>query len=98
MKEYIFKQYLDNVLEHMEISKKDFFENKSSREVTARRILYYMCSKRGIGDYDIESYITRQGYKISRTAIAKGRKIANETLEKDSDYKYIVKKLQDIEL
>ena len=48
--------------------------------------------------YDIESYISRQGYKISRTAIAKGRKIANETLEKDSDYKYIVKKLQDIEL
>ena len=31
MKEYIFKQYLDNILKHMDISIEDFFE-KSKKE------------------------------------------------------------------
>ena len=99
MKEYIFKQYLDNILKHMDISIEDFFEkSKKNTSVIPRQILYYICYEKGMGVYDIESYIDKLGYKVTHTTILYGIKKAEEILENDTDYKYIVKKLEKIEL
>ena len=51
-----------------------------------------------MGVYDIESYIDKLGYKVTHTTILYGIKKAEEILENDTDYKYIVKKLEKIEL
>jgi chromosomal replication initiation ATPase DnaA len=97
MKEYIFKQYLDNILEHMDISLEDFFENNMMSVVNARQILYYMCNERGMGAYDIQNYLSRQGYNVSHSTILHGIKKAKEIIDNDKDYKYIVNKLKEIE-
>ena len=90
---------MGNILKHMDISIEDFFEkSKKNTSVIPRQILYYMCYEKGMGVYDIESYIDKLGYKVTHTTILYGIKKAEEILENDTDYKYIVKKLEKIEL
>ena len=49
MKEYIFKQYLDNILDHLNIKIEDLLIKTKERRMTeARFLLYYLCHKRGI--------------------------------------------------
>ena len=44
MKEHLFKQYLDNILEHLDITTDDLFEEtKKSEVVRPRQMLYYLC-------------------------------------------------------
>jgi len=49
MKEYIFKQYLGNILEHLGITLEDLLEETKTRTIVeARYILYYLCQERGM--------------------------------------------------
>jgi chromosomal replication initiation ATPase DnaA len=99
MKEYIFKQYLDNVLEHLGIALEELLEETKERRITeARYILYYLCHERGMQIAEIQSYIKLQGFDVALSTIARGVEKAKDMIDNDSDYKYIVRKLQDIEL
>jgi len=99
MKEYIFKQYLDNVLEHLSISLEDLFQKTQLRNIVeGRQMLYYLCSERGMRITEIKTYMEKFGYKTSKQSILYGISKAKEIIDNDSDYQYIVKKLENIEL
>ena len=99
MKEYIFKQYLDNILNHLSIPLEELLDEPKERRITeARFMLYYLCHLRGMKVVEIQSYMKSQGYDVALPIIKYGLDRADEIIANDSDYKYIVKKLQDIEL
>ena len=47
---------------------------------------------------EIQSYTKLQGFDVTLSTIARGVEKAKDMIDNDSDYKYIVRKLQDIEL
>ena len=99
MKEYIFKQYLDNILNHLGISLDELLDETKERRITeARYMLYYMCQKRGMQNAEIQSYMKAQGFDVALSTMQRGVEKAKEIIDNDSDYKYIVGKLENIEL
>ncbi len=99
MKEYIFKQYLDNILEHLGITLEDLLEETKTRTIVeARQILYYLCQERGMTLSEIKSYMETQGFEVTLATMMKGVAKAKDIIDNDPDYKYIVKKLENIEL
>lgn len=98
MKEYIFKQYLDNILNHLGITLDELLDETKERRITeARYMLYYMCQKRGMQNAEIQSYMKTQGFDVALSTMQRGVEKAKEIIDNDSDYKYIVRKLEDIE-
>ena len=73
-------------------------ETKERRITEARYILYYLCHKRGMQIAEIQSYIKLQGFDVALSTIKRGVEKAKDMIDNDTDYKYIVRKLQDIEL
>jgi len=99
MKEYIFKQYLDNILNHLGITLDELLDETKERRITeARYMLYYMCQKRGMQNAEIQSYMKAQGFDVALSTMQRGVEKAKEIIDNDSDYKYIVGKLENIEL
>ncbi len=99
MKEYIFKQYLDNILEHLGITLEDLLEETKTRTIVeARYILYYLCQERGMTLSEIKSYMETQGFEVTLATMMKGVAKAKDIIDNDPAYKYIVKKLENIEL
>jgi len=99
MKEYIFKQYLENILEHLDISIDELFQKTQVRNIVeGRQMLYYLCNERGMGITEIKTYMEKHGFKPPKSTILYGIAKAKEIIENDSDYHYIVKKLENIEL
>ena len=78
---------------------RDSLEETKERRITeARYILYYLCHERGMQIAEIQSYIKLQGFDVALSTIIRGVERAKDMIDNDSDYKYIVEKLQDIEL
>jgi len=99
MKEYIFKQYLDNILNHLGITLDELLDETKERRITeARYMLYYMCQKRGMQNAEVQSYMKAQGFDVALSTMQRGVEKAKEIIDNDSDYKYIVGKLENIEL
>ena len=99
MKEYIYKQYLNNILNHLDIKINELLQKTKERRITeARYMLYYLCDQRGMSNSEIQSYMGSQGFDVPLNNIQYGIKKIGETITNDSDYKHIVKKLKQIEL
>ena len=99
MKEYIYKQYLNNILDHLEINLNDLLNKTKERRITeARYMLYYLCNQRGMSNSDIQSYMNTQGFEVPLNNIQYGIERMNDIITNDSDYKHIVRKLKEIEL
>lgn len=99
MKEYIYKQYLNNILDHLEINLNDLLNKTKERRITeARYMLYYLCNQRGMSNSDIQSYMRTQGFEVPLNNIQYGIERMNDIITNDSDYKHIVRKLKEIEL
>tara|TARA_R100000734_G_C3307866_1_gene98463 strand:+ start:508 stop:807 length:300 start_codon:yes stop_codon:yes gene_type:complete len=99
MKEYIYKQYLNNILDHLEINLNDLLNKTKERRITeARYMLYYLCNQRGMSNSDIQSYMKTQGFEVPLNNIQYGIERMNDIITNDSDYKHIVRKLKEIEL
>ena len=100
MKEHIFKKYLENILNHLDIIQDEFFEESKKREVVMpRQMLYYLCREKANMQFtEIKSYLSKQGFEVSLDTIIYGSNSFGELLQEDKDYQYIVEKLQDIEL
>jgi len=99
MKEYIFKQYLDNILNHLGISLEELLDETKERRITeARYILYFLCQQRGMQIAEIQSYMKAQGFDVALSTMTRGVEKAKEIVDNDPDYKYIVRKLENIEL
>jgi len=99
MKEHLFKQYLDNILEHLDITTDDLFEEtKKSEVVRPRQMLYYLCREKANMQFtEIRNYLSKQGFEVALDTIIFGTNSFKKILEEDKDYEYIVRKLEDIE-
>jgi chromosomal replication initiation ATPase DnaA len=100
MKEYIFKQYLGNVLKHLDITTDELFEDtKKSEVVRPRQMLYYLCREKGSMQFtEIRNYLSKAGFEVALDTIIYGSNSFKSLLQEDKDYNYIVKKLESIEL
>jgi len=94
MKQDVFNQYVDKVVELFRINKDDLFSKSKKRElVDARHLLYYMCSKRPMRLNYIQKYMLDNGYKIQHSSVIHGIEVIEERIKVDNDYVVIVKEL-----
>jgi chromosomal replication initiation ATPase DnaA len=95
MKQDVFNQYVERVLNLFNIESKDFFSKSRKRElVDARQLVYYLCSKRPITVNYIEKFMKERGYDIHRTSISHGVTIVSQKIAEDKDYKSIVQEIE----
>lgn len=96
MKVEIFNNYLDNIIKLYSIPKEWIFsKNKKMEVVDARHMLYYLCSKRKIPISYIQRYMGFNGYVIGHSSIIHGIKSVEVKVQDDTDYKQLIKNLND---
>lgn len=94
MKEEIFNQYVDRVINLFGITKEDFFLKSRKRDcVDARYLVYYLCSERRIQISYIQKFMNKNGHESSHTLIIHGIKTTKEKVEEDKDYQSIFKEI-----
>lgn len=99
MKEHIFKQYLENILNYLDISVDELFEKTKRDEVVKpRNMLYYICNvNSNMGQKEISGYLKKLDIEVSEENIHYGIASFKKLMEEDRDYIYIVDKLTQIE-
>lgn len=98
MKEYIFDQFVDNILSHTGLTRDQLFENSRKIEyANPRKFLYKLCVDRGITQSDIVSYMGKNNFKCSDASIHQGLSSLNKMMENDSDLSIILNKLSSVE-
>jgi len=95
MKNEIFNDYVEKVVDLYKIRREEIFSKNKRRElVDARHILYYLCYSRNISIGYIQRYMLFNGYVIGHSTIIHGIKVMEENLLNDSDYKQIINKIK----
>lgn len=95
MKEEIFNQYVDRVVDLFKITREDFFKKSKKRNlVDARHMVYYLCSERNIKQISTTEFMILNGYDIPHQTVLHGVKIVRKKIEEDNDYKSIVKEIE----
>ena len=99
MKEFIFKQYVNNICNHMGLNSSELFvKSRKAEIVDARQLLFYLCSeKRKMGFTEIKSYADKVGLVQDVSNIAHAVHSFKAKLEKDPDLSFIIKKIDKIE-
>ena len=98
MKEYIFDQFVANILSHTGLTKDQLFENTRKIEyANPRKFLYKLCIDRGITQSDIVSYMGKNNYKCTDSNVQKGIASLDKMMETDSDLGIIFNKLSNVE-
>jgi len=98
MKQYIFDQFVKNILQHTGLTKEQLFENSRNREYSnARRVLYKLCIDRGFSIKAIEEYMERNGYKCHTNTIHQALVSLDKIMANDPDYQTIIKNLSNVE-
>ena len=99
MKEYIYRQFLDNILSHLGIPESSLFSKTQERGmVEARQLLYYLCKKKGMRLSEIKLYMEKDGFYIKQQTIGHGVKKVQNTISNDPDYRVIISKLNQIDI
>lgn len=95
MKQDVFNQYVERVVDLFQVTKEDLFSKSKKRElVDARHLLYYLCSKRPMQVSYIERYMNESGYAIKHSSIIHGISVTEQKLLTDKDYVSIVKDIE----
>ncbi len=99
MKEFIFKQYVNNICNHTGLNTSELFEKSRKAEIVeARQLLFYLChEKRKMGFTEIKSYTDKVGLEQDVSNIKYAVDSFKARLEKDPDYGFIIKKIDKIE-
>lgn len=98
MKEYIFDQFVDNILSHTGLTKDQLFENTRKIEyANPRKFLYKLCVDRGITQSDVVSYMGKNNFKCTDATIYQGISSLDKMMETDSDLGIIFNKLSNVE-
>ena len=100
MKNYIFKQYANNICEHLDIENGELFaRTKKPQVVEGRQLLYFLCyMNRKMGLTEISSYVEKSGLIEDASNVRRAIDKVKEKLSEDPDYLYIIKKLEDVKL
>lgn len=95
MKQDIFNQYADRIVDIFSISKEELFSKSKKREIVdARYLLYYLCHKRPMTITYIQRYMKENGYDIQHSSIIHGINDVVGRVKDDADYLQTVKELE----
>lgn len=95
MKEEIFNQYVEKVLQLFNIDRNLIFSKSKKREIVdARQMLYYLCYKRPMQLTYIQSFMNKNGYKIPHSTISHGILAMEKRVSEDRDYYNVVNDIQ----
>jgi chromosomal replication initiator protein len=95
MKQEVFNQYVDRVVDLFGITKEAFFSKTKKREVVdARQLIYYLCAKRPMQIIYIERYMNEGGYDIKHSSIIHGISAVEKRIAEDKDYVSVVKEVE----
>jgi chromosomal replication initiation ATPase DnaA len=94
MKQDIFNQYSDRIVDIFGISKEELFSKSKKREIVdARHLLYYLCHKRPMTITYIQRYMSENGYDIQHSSVIHGINSVSVRVKDDADYMQTVKDL-----
>jgi chromosomal replication initiation ATPase DnaA len=94
MKQDVFNQYADKIVDIFDITKEDLFSKSKKREIVdARHLLYYLCYKRPMTISYIQKYMSANGYDIQHSSIIHGINSVSSRVRDDADYMQIAKEL-----
>lgn len=94
MKQDVFNQYVDRIVDLFGISREEIFSKSKKREIVdARHLLYYLCHKRPMSITYIQKYMGMNGYEIQHSSVIHGINSVSERVKDDADYMQIVKEL-----
>lgn len=95
MKQEVFNQYVDRVIDLFAISKEDLFSKTKKRNVVdARQLIYYLCAKRPMQITYIEKYMNECGYEITHSSIIHGISAVEKRIAEDKDYVSVVREVE----
>lgn len=95
MKQDVFNQYVDKIVDVFRIKKSELFTKSKKRDfVDARYLLYYLCSKRPMNVSYIEKYMKDNGYEINHNTIIHGIAVVEDRMNEDADYVSIISKIE----
>lgn len=95
MKNDIFNQYVDRILELFEISREELFSKSKRRDIVdARYLLYYLCHKRPMTLSYIQKFMKANGYEIQHSSVIHGINTTLERVKNDIDYSQVVKDME----
>jgi chromosomal replication initiation ATPase DnaA len=96
MKENIFNQYVERVIDIFGIDKEMLFSRSRKREIAdARQLLYYLCHKRQMKIVTIQALMENNNHAINHHSVSHGLKIVSQKVEEDRDYRTIIKKIEE---
>jgi len=94
MKEDVFNQYVERVIDLFNITKEEFFSKTKKRNIVdARQLVYYLCSERHIQITYIQRYMIDNGLNVVHSVVIHGIKRMNKRIEEDKDYKTIANEI-----
>jgi chromosomal replication initiation ATPase DnaA len=92
MKEDVFNQYVQRVVDLFGITKEELFSKTKVRHIVdARQLLYYLCHNRQMQYVTIKKFMENNGYTIMHNSIVNGIIVVSKKIKEDKDYKSIVK-------
>lgn len=95
MKNDIFNQYVERIIQLFEISREELFTKSKKKEaVDARYLLYYLCYKRPMTLSYIQKFMNANGYAIQHSSVIYGIKATAKRVRNDSDYSQVAKQIQ----
>ena len=95
MKEDVFNQYVDKVVEIFNIKRKILFSKSKKRHVVdARQMLYYLCYNRQMQFVTIKNFMLYNGTSVHHNSIFNGINNVKAKLEDDRDYQTIIRELE----
>lgn len=95
MKNDIFNQYVDRIVELFEISREELFSKSKRRDIVdARYLLYYLCHKRPMTLSYIQKFMKANGYEIQHSSVIHGINTTMERVKNDTDYSQVVKDME----
>jgi chromosomal replication initiation ATPase DnaA len=95
MKEDVFNQYVDKVMELFNIKRHVLFSKSKQRHVVdARQMLYYLCYNRQMQFVIIKNFMLDNGTSVHHNSIVNGINNVKVKLEEDKDYQSIIRDLE----
>ncbi len=95
MKQEIFEQYVDKVVDVFKITREQLFSKARDRNtMDARQMLFYLCHRRPMQTIYIQRYLSDNGNMIKHSTISHGIKMAKERMSADNDYASIVDSIE----
>jgi chromosomal replication initiation ATPase DnaA len=92
MKEDVFNQYVNRVLDLFSVTREELFSKSKKRNIVdARQLLYYLCFNRQMKLIIIKNFMTNNGYEIAHNSIINGIRVVDDKVKEDRDYQSIIK-------